>query len=176
MKVYHSYYMCINDIQSSDILKTIKSSKLKSNSYHCYYTRTSWKVICLAFVKLGTSGRWVDIIGLELVSPPHLGSVHTFSTYRKRRVVSDISLGGSRQRVIYRRDMWDKNLVRAQFHTSVVVAHWFRRRIRRKRKYCVDPYNLTNVHHSSAVVSRELSQLESKFRVFYRMNPENFIF
>jgi hypothetical protein len=37
-------------------------------------------------------------------------------------------------------------------------------------------YNLTNVHHSSAVVYRQLSQHESKFSAFYRMNPENFHF
>jgi hypothetical protein len=50
-------------------------------------------------------------------------------------IVSEISLGGSRQRAIYRRDIWDKNVVGAQFHTSatnmssseedIVVAYWF---------------------------------------------------
>jgi hypothetical protein len=59
---------------------------------------------------------------------------------------------------------------------DVFVAYWFRHRMRRKRKYWIHPYNLTNVHHSSAVVSRELSQHESKFREFNRMNPENFHF
>ena len=93
-----------------------------------------------------------------------------------RHIVSDISLGGSRQRAIYRRDLWDKNVMGAQFHTSapnmssseedVLVAYWLRRRMRRKRKYWVYPNNLTNVHISSAVVSRELSQQESKFRDF----------
>ena len=83
-------------------------------------------------------------------------------------------------------DIWDKNALGAQFHTSVtnmssseedvLVAYWFRRRMRRKRKYCVHPYNLTNVHHSSTVVSRELSQHKSKFREFYPMNSENFHF
>jgi len=59
---------------------------------------------------------------------------------------------------------------------DVLVTYWFRRRMRRKRKYCVHPYNLTNVHHSSTVVSRELSQHKSKFREFYPMNSENFHF
>ena len=59
---------------------------------------------------------------------------------------------------------------------DVLVAYCFRRRMRRKRKYWVLPYNLTNVHHSSTVVSRELSQHESKFREFYPMNSENFHF
>jgi hypothetical protein len=82
--------------------------------------------------------------------------------------------------------MWDKNVVGAQFHTSltnmssteedILVAYWFRCRVRRKRKYWVHPYNLTNVHHNSTVVSRELSQHESKFREFYPMNSENFHF
>ena len=55
-------------------------------------------------------------------------------------------------------DIWDKNVVGAQFHTSVtnmssseedvLVAYWSRRRIRRKIKYWVHLYNLTNVHHS----------------------------
>ena len=116
--------------------------------------------------------------------------VHIQSTYKgvftlRRHIISDILLGGSRQRAINRRDLCDKKVVGAQFHTSLtnmssseedLVAYWFRCRERRKRKYWVHPYNLTNMHHSSAVVSRELSQLESKFRVFYRMNPENFIF
>ena len=59
---------------------------------------------------------------------------------------------------------------------SVLVAYWLRRRMRRIRKYWVHPYNLTNVHHSSTVVSRELYQHESKFREFYPMNSENFHF
>jgi hypothetical protein len=40
----------------------------------------------------------------------------------------------------------------------------------------VHPYNVRNIKHSSAVVSRELSQHAEKFREFYRMIPESFQF
>ena len=36
--------------------------------------------------------------------------------YLSVRVAYNMSLGGSRQRAIYRRDLWDKNVARAQFH------------------------------------------------------------
>jgi hypothetical protein len=42
-----------------------------------------------------------------------------------------------------------------------------------RRRYWVHPYNVRNIKHSSAVVSRELSQHEEKFRDFYRMSPES---
>ena len=57
-----------------------------------------------------------------LLSNTRSGSKAAFtlsSTYHTRHVVSDISLGGSWQRAIYRRDIWDKNVLGAQFHTSV---------------------------------------------------------
>jgi hypothetical protein len=58
---------------------------------------------------------------------------------------------------------------------DVVVAYMFLQRRRQKRIRCwVHPYNVRNIKHSSAVVSRELSQHENKCRELYRMSPDSF--
>jgi hypothetical protein len=45
-----------------------------------------------------------------------------------------------------------------------------------KRRYWVHLYNVRNIKHSSAVVSRQLSQHDEKFHEFYRMNPQFLVF
>lgn len=59
---------------------------------------------------------------------------------------------------------------------DVVVAYKYLQLRKRKkaRKYWVHPYNVMNIKHSSAVVSRELRQHEEKFHEFYRMSTDTF--
>jgi cytidylate kinase len=60
---------------------------------------------------------------------------------------------------------------------DVVVAYMYLQRRRQKKRRCwVHPYNVRNNKHSSAVVSRELSQQEEKFHEFYRISPDSFQF
>lgn len=58
---------------------------------------------------------------------------------------------------------------------DVIIAYrYLRQRKSKARKYWVHPYNVHNIKHSSAVVSRELSQHEQKFKEFYRMSLESY--
>jgi hypothetical protein len=60
---------------------------------------------------------------------------------------------------------------------DVVVAYMYLQRRRQKERRCwVHQYNVRNIKHISAVVSRELSQHEEKFNAFYRMIPDSFRF
>jgi hypothetical protein len=56
----------------------------------------------------------------------------------------------------------------------ILTYRYLRQRKLKKRKYWIHPYNLNNIIHSSAVVSRELSQHEKKFKEFYRMTLESY--
>jgi len=60
---------------------------------------------------------------------------------------------------------------------DVVAVYWWlqqNERNRKKRRYWVHPYNVRNIKHSSAVVSRELAQHAEKFKEMYRMSPDTF--
>jgi hypothetical protein len=58
-----------------------------------------------------------------------------------------------------------------------VLAYMYLQRRRQKKRRCwVHQYNVRKIKHSSAVVSRELSQHEEKFHEFYRMSPDSFRF
>ena len=59
---------------------------------------------------------------------------------------------------------------------EVIASFLYLKKIRRRRKHLVHPYNLFNVKHSSAVVTRELSQHPSKFQEVHRITPESFKF
>lgn len=56
----------------------------------------------------------------------------------------------------------------------VVAYHYLHNRKVKARKYWIHPYNVNNIEHSSAVVSRELSLHKDKFKEFYRMNLESY--
>lgn len=62
------------------------------------------------------------------------------------------------------------------FSEEVVILgyQYLRQRKSKKRKYRIHPYNDNNIVHNSAVVSRELSQHEQKFKEIYRMSLESY--
>jgi hypothetical protein len=76
-----------------------------------------------------------------------------------------------------RHHVFDSVVIMSFSSEDVVVAYMhLQRRRQKRRRYWVHPYNVRNIKHSSAVVSRELSQHEEKFRGFYRMSPDSLQF
>jgi hypothetical protein len=58
---------------------------------------------------------------------------------------------------------------------KATLFYWYlTHRKQKRKKYCVYPFFIFNLTHSSFVVARELDQDPVKFHNFYRMNIESF--